>query len=98
MSPLSCSLLRIFLFERFKWFQNLSSDAKWWVIFGLSLGLPLLAQVLLQFVPADVWAMLEPYWRALASGFLTWAGSQAAHLANKALSRDGRTFNLLGQN
>ncbi len=68
-----------FLFEKITFFQNLSSQAKWWVVFGLSLGLPLAAQVALQFVPPDVWAMLEPYWQALAAGFLVWVGSQVVH-------------------
>lgn len=68
-----------FLFEKIGFFQGLSSQTKWWVIFGLSVGLPLLAELLLQFVPADAWAVLGPYWKALAGGFLTWAGSQVAY-------------------
>lgn len=72
-----------FLFEHFTWFQNLPSSTKWWVVLGLSLGLPVLAQVLLEFVPPDIWGRLEPYWRALASGFLMWAGSQVSHLLAK---------------
>jgi hypothetical protein len=73
-----------FLFEDLGWFQHLSEKGRWWLIFGVSVGLPVVAQALLQFVPADVWAMLEPYWKALASGFLAWAGSQVAHLWQKA--------------
>lgn len=72
-----------FLFTKFKWFQNLSADIKWWIVFGTSIGLPLLAQFALQFVPADVWVALEPYWQSIALGFLTWAGTQAAHLMTK---------------
>ncbi len=73
-----------FLFEHFTFFQQMSSQAKWWFIFGCSLGLPLLAQVALQMVPAETWTMLEPYWHAIAAGFLAWAGSQVAHkLINK---------------
>ena len=76
-----------FLFDQFSFFQQLEARVKWWVVFGVSLGLPLLAQVLLQFVPVDVWATLEPYWRALAAGFLTWAGSQMVHVARKVLKK-----------
>ena len=47
---------------------------------ALSLGLPVLAQLLLQFVPSNVWAALQPYWSALAAGFVGWAGSQAAYI------------------
>ena len=75
-----------FLFERFKWFQGLGSDQRWWVIFGLSLGLPLAAQILLQFVPAEAWMALAPYWHTLAAGFLTWTGTQMAHFVRKRLT------------
>lgn len=68
-----------FLFEKFSWFQRLSKDEKFWLIFGLSVGLPLLAQAALQFVPPEIWNVLEPWWQSLASGFLIWAGSQAVH-------------------
>ena len=68
-----------FLFERFKWFHSLTSNQRWWMIFGLSLGLPMLATLALQVIPLETWAMLEPYWRALAAGFVGWAGSQVAH-------------------
>ena len=72
-----------FMFERFKWFQNLSGDARWWVIMGLSVGLPLLAQVALQVVPDNVWVILEPYWKSVALGFLAFIGSQVAHAFDK---------------
>jgi hypothetical protein len=71
-----------FLFEKIEWFQKLPPDVKWWAILGMSVGLPVLATALLQFVPADVWAQLAPYWKSLATGFLIWAGSQVAHRLN----------------
>jgi hypothetical protein len=74
-----------FLFEQFTFFQNLPSKTKWWVMIGVNLLLPLIAQALLQFVPAEVWVAIEPYWRSLALGFLAWAGSQAVHLLHKRL-------------
>lgn len=76
-----------FLFEHFTWFGNLPSSAKFWLVFGVTVGLPLLARVLLQVIPADVWAVLEPYWRALALGFLAWLASQVAYLGQKAAQR-----------
>lgn len=69
-----------FLFENVKWFQGLEASVKWWLILGLSVGLPLGAQLLVQLVPGDVWAMLEPFWQAIAAGFLVWAGSQGTHV------------------
>lgn len=68
-----------FLFEKIPWFQRLSPSARWWVILGMSIGLPVAATVALQFVPTQTWAVIEPYWKALATGFLIWAGSQLAH-------------------
>lgn len=78
-----------FLFEKFKWFQAMGTETKWWTILGISMGLPILAEVALQFVPVDVWALLEPYWMAIASGFLAWAGSQGVHLVQRVLVRQG---------
>ncbi len=68
-----------FLLERFPPFQDISPAGRWWVVFGLSLGLPLAATAALQFIPPEAWALIEPWWEALATGFLVWAGSQAAH-------------------
>ena len=69
-----------FLAEKSTWFQKLSSDVKNWLIFGLSVGLPLVAQLLLSLVPPDVWTAIQPYWAAIAAGFVGWAGSQAVYL------------------
>ena len=65
-----------FLAEKVKWFQGLESSKKSWLIFGVSLGLPLLGQVLIQFVPVEFWAVVQPYWNALATGFIIWTASQ----------------------
>jgi hypothetical protein len=76
-----------FLFENFSWFQNISGKARWWIIFGSSVILPLLAQIGLQLVPTETWATIEPYWESVAFGFVTWAGSQVVHkLANRSSS------------
>ena len=75
-----------FLFERVGWFQKLQGDAKWWTVLVISVGLPLAARLLVQFVPVDVWAAIEPYWQTLAAGFLVWLGSQVAHLLEKRLA------------
>jgi hypothetical protein len=68
-----------FLFEKMGWFQKLPTDVKWWLVLALCMSLPVASTALLQFVPAETWAVIEPYWHALATGFLIWAGSQAAH-------------------
>jgi len=80
-----------FLFETApgisKWFQALNTSLKWWIIFLLSVLLPIGAQLVIQFVPPEVLASLEPYWMAAAFGFLAWSGSQGTHiLFNKKLN------------
>jgi hypothetical protein len=69
-----------FLAEKAAWFQRLPGEKKNLLIMAISLGLPVLAQALLRFVPDHVWTTLQPYWSALAAGFVGWAGSQAAYV------------------
>jgi hypothetical protein len=57
-------------------FQNISSAAKFWIVFAVSMLLPLLATLALNNVSPDVLAALEPYWNALAAGFAVFIGSQ----------------------
>jgi hypothetical protein len=78
-----------FLLEWIKPFQDLPADKKRWIVLAISLALPLLATSILQFVPKDTITFLEPYWRALATGFLLFAGSQATHLWSKTVTKDG---------
>jgi len=68
-----------FLFERFKWFQKLSADARFWVVGAISIGLPVIATALILYVPADVWVALEPFWKAIFAGGTAWLGSQLVH-------------------
>lgn len=74
-----------FLFEQIGFFQRLEANVKRWTMFGLTIGLPLAAQIAVQFVPPDVWVLVEPYWQAIALGFLAWTGSQIAHLWHKKM-------------
>jgi len=71
------------------WFQPLDPKVKWWIIFGGSVGLPVLAQVVVLNVPPAFLAAIQPYWNAAALGFLAWAGSQGTHnlLHKKPASR-----------
>lgn len=85
-----------FLAEKSAWFQKLSSAVKGRLVFGLSVGLPLGAQLLLGLVPPSVWEIVQPYWAALAAGFVGWAGSQAIYLGviKPAKARE-QSFNIL---
>ena len=81
-----------FLFERSGRFAGLASETKWRIVFATSLALPVVAQLLLDVVPVTIVAVLDPYWRALAAGFLGWAGSQVAF---KTLVKPARKYTLL---
>ena len=72
-----------FLLEHIDAFQRLAPDTKKWAVLALFVALPLIATLLIQFVPPDVWMYLEPYWSALALGFVGWLGSQVAHAWDK---------------
>lgn len=67
-----------FLFKSPGWFKGLSDNAKWRIIFGLSIALPVLAQLLIDLIPPNVWTILNPYWTSLAWGFVAWTASQAS--------------------
>jgi len=77
-----------FLLEHVKPFQRLDSEAKKWIVLGIHIALPMAAAAALQFVPSETWATLEPYWRALALGFVAWMGSQAAHVYDKRVREE----------
>lgn len=68
-----------FLLEHIGAFQKLAPEAKKWIVLAIYVVLPLAATALLQFVPPDVLALLEPYWHALAVGFVGWTVSQLVY-------------------
>lgn len=72
-----------FLMERWGWFQKVSGEVRFWLVFGLCVGLPVAARLLLGLVPGEVWAVLEPYWQSMALGFLAFLASQGYHLVKR---------------
>jgi hypothetical protein len=90
-------LVLAFLAEKVLAFQTLSAQAKGWVIFGVSMGLPLVATVILNLVPADILNVAEPYWHALAVGFIGWAGSQALYQGIIKPAAAARKWDVIGK-
>jgi hypothetical protein len=72
------------LFERMKWFQNLASESKDYVIFAVSAVVGCGALALVTYVPAAVMAAIAPYFLILASVFVTVFIAKAFHKADKA--------------
>jgi hypothetical protein len=68
-----------FVFSKRPWFEKLSSQAKFWLILLASIGIPLVAKILLDIVPANIFAVLEPYWQVIAMGFASFLASQWYH-------------------
>lgn len=65
-----------FVMAQLQKFQNINGAAKFWIVFIVSMVLPLLAALVLNNVTAETLASLEPYWNALAAGFAVFIGSQ----------------------
>jgi len=76
-------LLISFLLEHVAWFQKLNTEAKKWTVPVIFVVLPVVGQIALQYVPAEVWTALEPFWNSLAMGFVGYVGSQLAHSFQK---------------
>lgn len=68
-----------FLLTRVEWFKILTGDKRFWVVFALAQGVPLLATLIVQLVPAAVLISLEPYWQSLSAGFIVFIGTQAQY-------------------
>ncbi len=59
-----------FLAEKQAWFQRLPSDIKGIVFPVLIIGVPVIARLLMQFIPADAWPVIEAYWAPIAGGLI----------------------------
>lgn len=60
-----------FLFGKWQWFNALTSNGvKHALLIAAVVGIPLLAKVLLDLVPAPVWAVIQPYWSVAIGALL----------------------------
>lgn len=75
-------MLALFL-ERAAWFQKLNHYRKWYMVIGLNICASLLAVVMLSYVPAPAWQVVEPYWSAVALVLVNLLGSQMTHWVDK---------------
>lgn len=68
------------LMERWTWFQQqLNAEQKWTVSAAISLVLSLGAKLALAYIPANVFAAVDPYWQIIGDAIAIWSASQAAH-------------------
>jgi hypothetical protein len=70
-----------FVLSQLERFQNVSAQAKFWIVFAICLLLPVGATAILNLIPAETLLSLEPYWKAVAGGFAVFIGSQVFYVA-----------------
>ena len=85
-SPLFVGVILSVLLVRWPWFVNLGTQAKFWIVGLVSLGLPILSQVLLLYIPADIVLFIEGWWPPIVIGMGIWMSSQ---VWNKLFGIDG---------
>ncbi len=78
-----------FFLEQRTWFQNLSGNAKMWTVLAFSIGVPLAAKLLLDFVPADVFVAIDPYWKIIGLGFAFFLSTQWYHSSGPGAKSKG---------
>lgn len=74
-----CVVATSWILEQVNWFQNLNSQKKRYVQFGVSAFIGLLALAIVQFVPKETLNMLEPYFSVISSVFGMIFLNQVAH-------------------
>ncbi|MBN2005791.1 MAG: helix-turn-helix domain-containing protein [Anaerolineae bacterium] len=70
------------LLSKQKWFNAITNpQAKVWIVMSVVVGLPLLAKALTDFIPANVWDAIQPWWAVAVAAFeIGWPLSQVTHL------------------
>lgn len=72
------------LFERMRWFQELTSENKDWTIFGASVVVACSALAVVTYVPAATIAAIAPYFLIVSGSFVVVFMGKAFHRADKA--------------
>jgi hypothetical protein len=67
-----------FFLAKQKWFNDIKEkQVKVGVVISMVVGVPLLAKVLIDFVPPTLWDIVQPYWRVGVGALLIgWPASQ----------------------
>lgn len=74
------------LAERSTWFQGLDARAKWVLMVVASCLIAIVAKLLLDFLPAQVFSAIEPYATVIIIIVSTYLTGQAAHGIDKSLT------------
>lgn len=66
-------------------FERLKADVKYWLNMALCVVASLVCYALLIYVPADVWAILNPWFLVVTGTILVYSNGQVVHKATKKL-------------
>ena len=69
--------------ERVNWFQSLTSEAREWLMFGLSALVGVLAYAVVNYVSAETLSLIAPYFTIVASVFGVVFLGKAFHKVDK---------------
>ena len=85
-SPVFIGIILSFVFVRWAWFVNLSSKAKFWIVGGISIFLPIASRALTLYLPVGIVEFVEQWYPTLVIGMGVWTSSQ---VWNKLFGEDG---------
>jgi hypothetical protein len=92
-SPLLLGVVLSLMFKEWVWFIAQKPWVKWLMTLGVCLFLPILSQVLQEYLPASAWNFLEHWWPVAAGGLAVWVASQVWNqIYNKKIDRQYSVF------
>jgi len=85
-SPVFIGVLLSVILVRWAWFVNLPNKAKFWIVGGVSIFLPILSRALTLYLPVGMVDFIEQWFPTVVIGMGIWMSSQ---VWNKLFGADG---------
>jgi len=85
-SPVFIGVILSVILVRWAWFVNLSNKAKFWIVGGVSIFLPILSRALTLYLPVGMVDFIEQWFPTVVIGMGIWMSSQ---VWNKLFGADG---------
>jgi len=85
-SPVFIGVILSVVLVRWAWFVNLSNKAKFWIVGGVSILLPILSRALTLYLPAGMVDFIEQWFPTVVIGMGIWMSSQ---VWNKLFGSEG---------
>lgn len=84
---LGATIVASYVMERLAWFQKRGVEAKKIIKTAGASGVAILAYVTYQYVPAEVWVILTPYWQLVLGAIAVNYGVEVFHWFDKKVSQ-----------